>query len=361
MGGPGRFRSLVALRGKKGEFQALDALNVDQDIRGVQPLIELDPHITAPKPYLDRVEQLVRHLYRLGHVVMLDASVAARRGNLSEDPNGPLGELVDRLELAVDLFDTNAPVPFVPVVRTDDTSRVASFLGELAREELRRGAALRVMPGYRTHRTLEPIIERLGLAPAELDVVVDQQYVRAPSQHAVKSVSADLEDVAQLGPFRSITLLAGSVPDKLEGTSTRRNPRSEEVLWRSVREVSRQNVRFGDYGVVHPIPPPRTYRSHHVNVKYSCRAGWLYLREPLTDQVEHPDENAAEKVRARTLRTLCRRLVDREEFAGPEFSWGDQQMAHAARGGDRVSGSTSVPVALATSHHIAYLANTDGT
>lgn len=53
----------------------------------------------------------------------------------------------------------------------------------------------------------------------------------------------------------------------------------------------------------------------------------------------------------------CRRhLIESDNFAGPNFSWGDREIHEAATGRSRGFGDSSKPVALATSHHLAYLA-----
>jgi hypothetical protein len=59
--------------------------------------------------------------------------------------------------------------------------------------------------------------------------------------------------------------------------------------------------------------------------------------------------------RGDALAVVCRHLVESDSFSGPEFSWGDGQIASGAVGLGKSMGSTSKPAAIGTSHHPAYL------
>jgi hypothetical protein len=144
-------------------------------------------------------------------------------------------------------------------------------------------------------------------------------------------------------------LLTGSIPKTLGQTSTWEQARAEEMLWERLVGAGAGNLRFGDYGAVHPIPGPG-FGSKHVALKYTCSHHWLYSRERM------PDETGDESARGRALRVVCRHVIESEGYAGPDFSWGDREIHQAAMGAGRGLGDTSKPVAFATSHHLAYLA-----
>lgn len=95
-----------------------------------------------------------------------------------------------------------------------------------------------------------------------------------------------------------------------------------------------------------------TDRIDHVAMKYTCPDHWLYSRERMPE----PDDRAADSPRAGAFRIVCRRLIESDNFAGPGFSWGDREIHEAATGRGRGFGDSSKPVALAISHHLAYLA-----
>lgn len=66
-------------------------------------------------------------------------------------------------------------------------------------------------------------------------------------------------------------------------------------------------------------------------------------------------EAGSENARAGALRLVSAELVNSGSFSGPGYSWGDDRLAEAAGGGGSGLGGTGVPVAYATSHHLAYL------
>jgi hypothetical protein len=346
---PGDFGTLVALRAKQGEFMALDALDSAKQVRHLQPLLELDASGKSPADQLDGIEAIVRKLHGFGRHVMLDASEVAHPTAFGGGTAGALGELADRLSHPIDLFGEQDPISFIPVVRSDAGDDRLSLVGHLC-DELEVGGALRVRT--QAQASVERIFERLRVDPAELDLIVDLQYVDKVTSQLTENVSTTLSVFAQFGPFRSTSLLSGSIPPVLSQTAAWQQPRLEELLWESAVQDGAGYVRLADYGVVHPVAG-NGFRSKHVSMKYTCPDHWLYLRERMSESEESQEESA----RAHTFRLVCRNLVDSESFSGPDFSWGDQEMATAAQGRGHSLGSTSKPVAFATSHHLACLAS----
>lgn len=354
MGNDGRFRALVALRAKRGEFEALKALKSGGPTRSVQPLLQLVPGSKAPAAQLDEVEAVVRHLHKLGRHVMLDASEVAGLAGFGGGPAGALGELASRLAHPPSLFDQQSVVPFIPVIRGEADDDKIATVGRLM-HELGIGGALRVQAEWVSRASISAVLDRLSVDLELIDLVVDLKYVPEIPDQLVQSTSQTLEEIAGLGGFRSISLLSGSVPRMLSQTSIWEAPRVEEQLWATLRKQL-EELRLGDYGVVHPRPS-ESWPSKHVALKYTCPRRWLYSRERIQDEDNGADDGSlTESSKAQTLRVLCHRLVDSRGFAGADFSWGDQQIAAAADGHGAGLGESSKPVAFATSHHLAYLA-----
>jgi Beta protein len=337
------FTCLIALFAKRGERTALRELTRADQLRGVQPLLHLVPG-TDLDQQLHQVQKVLRHLDELGRPAMVDANAVVATG---AGVAGPLTSLFERLNPPQqNLFDP--PVRFIPVVRPDgpELPGIGRLCGELGA-----GAAVRIT--RRSHAAaLGPVVERLGLADRHVDVIVDLGYVTGVGPALADAVPAAVDQVGSAGEFRSVTVLSGSVPPRLGHTDALHQPRFEEQLWAAAHREGRR-VRLGDYGVVHPVLSTGIRRSKHVTVKYTCPGEWLYLREPLVAG-GGPDDD--EKERARTLRLVCRHLVEDEHFAGPEYSWGDREIADGAGGLGSGWGGSHKPVALGTSHHLAYLA-----
>ncbi|GAA3102578.1 hypothetical protein JOF29_003406 [Kribbella aluminosa] len=334
------FRTLVALRAKRGEFTALEALRADQ---AVQPLLMLD---SVPEDKVERllngVEKAVRGLWTLGRSAMIDTT----RLTSTPGAGAVLERLNHRLQPTAALFMEDEAVPFVPVVHTGADPALLTRVGQLS-GEMGQGCAVRVDVRRTAPEALGRFVERLAFDPTRVDLVLDAGYVAGPGQRLVDVVLVLLDSVPASREYRSITVLSGSVPQELEQIHHWEQPRFEEVLWHTVRTATSDRIRFGDYGAVHPAPG-EPWRSNHINLKYTCTDHWLYLRERLR---EADGDNA----RASTLRLVSGELVNSGSFSGADYSWGDDRLAEAADGGGHGLGGTSVPVAFATSHHLAYL------
>jgi hypothetical protein len=344
-----RYTALIAMRVKRGECEAVQ--NGTPELwQRVQPLIDLDDRSSAATQ-LARVEEIARRLARFDRHLMVDVSDVHTPSNFG--PAGPLGALVDRLADQADLFDDTSPVPVIPVIRDNASDAVATSVARLA-DETGIGMALRIHAAGTNPAAVAHLVRTMMVDSRDLDVIIDQRYVDRVRPELTELVLRVLDTVNAIGPVRSVALLSGSVPKTLDRTSLWEQPRYEELLWREISTRSDQQLQVGDYGVVHPIPG-EGFRSKHVSIKYSSGTAWLFCRERMVDAT-HLDDSV-ENGRARTFRLASRRLVDDEHFAGPLFSWGDDQLVLAAHGsGGSGLGSTSKPVAVATSHHLAYLA-----
>lgn len=341
--------ALIALRAKQGECEAVAHEPVDGDPLRVQPLFELVPGSPPAETQLRRVERSARKLHAAGRHIMVDASPVFRNPDFGR--LGPLGELVDRLSGPSDLLDDDYPTPFTPVVCEAAGSDDVVAVGRIC-HEIGIGAALRLRPPFNTS-VVEHAIELLRLPEQLLDVIIDVEYIENIDERLATETVASFDQVGRLGHFRSMALLGGSVPPTLENTNMWQQPRREEELWKAVRSATRKEIRLGDYGVTHPFQGT-SYRSNHVSLKYASGRSWTFCRERMSNNDQATismDENS----RAHTLRRVCQKLVNTEHFTGAGFSWGDHELSEAARGRGDGLGSTSKPVAYATSHHLAYL------
>jgi hypothetical protein len=333
----GDFRTLIALRSKQGELEALNTLQYDL---GVQPLLVLEVDDgRSPDRMLTRVEYAARRLHSLGRVVMVDVNTL----HSNQQRFDWLEQLADRLnapegELPLD------PVPYIPVARADD-HRHLHRLRALA-EEFGHGCAVRVDPAVSSADDVTRLAEDLKIA--DIDLIIDLSYVPMRSERLTDSALSMLGGLDGLR-LRSTTLLGGSIPKSLDATSVWEQPRHEEAAWRTVVEAGFASVQFGDYGIVHPLTEPGIRRSNHVSVKYSCADHWLFVRQPI--RIVNNERLVAEAVGE-----AGQSLVGSGSFAGAGFSWGDRGFATVASGSVRGYGSKTKVVALSTSHHLSYMA-----
>jgi T4 beta protein len=338
----GEFSTLVALRAKRGEFAALNALSGGLV---VQPLFELDGDKSSPDGELRQLEKVVRKLYGFGRLIMVDATELKVAPTVGGEKPGGLAELADILRTENLLEDEQ--IPFIPVVRSGLPANQIAWIGRLC-DELGAGGALRIRKSGATLAEVEGIVAGLHIDIQDLDLILDLQYVEYFTPQLADWASMALDSLGSLGGFRSMTLLGGSVPATLDQTALWERPRFEEVLWRAVVHGGVRDVRLGDYGVVHPGSGPK-FGSIHVNMKYTCPEHWLFVRERMKAKTD----------RAPTMAMVCRTLAESDSFSGADFSWGDGEISSAAVGLGKGLGSTSKPAAIGTSHHLAYLASLD--
>lgn len=347
----GSFTALLTMPAKQGEFTALKAVNGCHQLDRIQPLFVIDPEGKRNQRF--ELVGVLRHLHALGRTAMLDASDVVGRPESGGGPIAVLNELADRLSPSADLLGEDQ-VPFIPVLRGDAPITELRSVVSLARQ-LQSGGALRLQTRRVSRHRVEALLGRLELGVDQLDVLLDLGYVPEVTERLVEDALGSLTAIAECGKFRSLSLLSGSVPKTLRYTSTWQEPRAEEELWERVRDASAGEVRFGDYGVVHPVIG-RGFGSRHVMLKYAGRRQWTYARERVPDEGS-VDEAETEGRRARTMRDVCRGIVHSDDYAGVDYSWGDLHIKEAADGGGEKLGDSSRPIAYATSHHLAYLSD----
>ncbi|MEU0091844.1 hypothetical protein [Kribbella sp. NPDC006257] len=333
----GDFDALVALRAKQGELWAVEAL---REVGRVQPLLQFDGDVDGQ---LQNVEKVARKLHALGRLVMVDAVGPPGSLTFAGEDRGGLGALADRLSGEDELF--GGQIPFVPVARGDLPASRIGWIGRLG-SELGAGGAIRVGAAWATAEDVGRVVDLLELEVGQVDLIVDLEYVDSCSPQLVEWALGSFAALEALGAFRSMTILSGSVPSALDQTSLWERPRFEEEIWRGVVEGGGREIRLGDYGVVHPGVGAQ-FPSKHVTLKYTCSDHWLFVRERMSGEMG----------RGPTLRVVCSDLVQSGSFSGAQYSWGDGEIASAADGRGSSLGSTSKPVAIGTSHHLAYLAS----
>jgi hypothetical protein len=126
--------------------------------------------------------------------------------------------------------------------------------------------------------------------------------------------------------------------------------RIEYRIWSDLvaRRLKRTPV-FGDYGVVHPeltyIDPKMVNAS--AAIKYTLSDRWLIVRGR---SLRQSPEGFTQ------FYGLSRSLAKMKEFMGSDYSWGDEEIQkRAERKG--TTGNLTTWVAVATNHHVTFVAN----
>lgn len=225
-------------------------------------------------------------------------------------------------------------VPVLPLGSAHAAEHVALIRDTAARDG--RGAALRYpirtvvpLPGMTHASMLAAALTDIGVDVDCADVLVDLSYLSAQDDLRPEDVSDALRDVLAVGAWRSVVLLGTSMPSMLgeiaEG-SVGSLPRREWELWSALRREPRGRIpTYGDYVVQHPNPPRDEDGggpSMRANIRYTVDGETLVAR----------GRGPVIQVGREQYRQLCQQLVERSEFAGIAFSWGDSQIAACADG-----------------------------
>jgi hypothetical protein len=344
-------RPLVALKCKVGELEALRNLRSENDAQ-VQLMIEL---LDSMKPGGDLLDAFVRAAVRMaefGRSLWLDTTwltSASPFTNQSETVFEQLEDLVRRT--LRENYEHYAPrcrlTPVVSIEAADDElNDVHAAIDERDREVVVRIRG-RTTPVAELAGRVRRIARSAGSQGHRVHAIIDLGFIQGVRDSGAAAVTESAKVLSELLGPESITLLSGSTPRSRTTYETIERARLEVSLWNAVRQGGAEEVGYGDYGVTHPDPPvtSRNSRNPHPYLCYTVPRKSVVLRR-------RPEAGDAS---AEAFADLAEELVDRPDFAGSGYSWGDEVLAQCRRRGERSAGSVSKWVAMATSHHIEHV------
>lgn len=336
---------VAALQNKKGELDALRHVSPETWKR-MTPLL----HFVGPK---GRTEPLNATTVR-GWVARVAGAVGSHPIYLDVMRPGPAFP-VETASGTAPLLEVlyaaarKRGLPFVPVAHAGGRGAHLRLVAQAAAHD-GHGAALRyairdiALPDGTTPRTyLGGLLTTLGVEVEDADLLVDLGYIDPDVELDMASA---LQELVDIGSWRSVVVLGTSIPSMMgciaEGT-VGSLARREWELWRdlSQRGLSRLPA-FGDYAVQHPRPPEESGGpGMRANIRYTTNDVTLIAR----------GHGPVIQEGAEQYRLLCEQLVRRTEFAGADYSWGDDVISDCADG-VHAPGSQSLWRGVGTSHHI---------
>jgi hypothetical protein len=349
---------VAVLQNKTGELSALRHAS-DQVWERMTPLLEFVGPKTAKNPltatsvdgWVKRANDALgcRPLYI--DILRLDPSTSVQH------KNGVSMPVLDYIYGAA----RTRRMRFVPVLRVSEATedRVESVQAAVASDGHGVGLRYRILevlpPPGRTHRAvLEAQLESLKQTPQDCDLLIDLEYIDEDRDIDANLLAGHLAMMLAVGAWRSVVILGTSIPKMMgaikEGT-VGTIPRREWELWLELRLLGMDRLpAFGDYAVQHPHPPYDATggAQGRANIRYTAARETVVARGvgPITQQEGNEHYQA-----------LCRQIVDRPEFAGRDYSWGDETIQDCA---DELvePGSRNAWRGAGTSHHIQLV--TDG-
>lgn len=341
------------LKGKRGEYQALEQLPPD-DRQFVVPLIEVPPIAwdfinERPDRPLDThlaavPTQLIRS-WQGGHL-FLDLDLLPE-GETMEDGSHPL------------TFIRGACGPDVAVVPVVGLSRPPAYLEAVARasqdDEL--GICIRLqgddfeLEDEALTDSIRRLSEALGVPLDDVDLLIDLGELGSTAVGAVaRMVRGLIAGMADVQVYRSLILASSAFPASLSifpQDRISRAPRTDWLLWRAIVDASHslpRNPTYSDYAIANPgltEVDPRLMRMS-ANLRYTTGEEWLIVRGRNVRDYGYEQFN-----------DLCLTVLGLPEFSGPDFSWGDAYIASCAANDDGPGNATTWR-RVGTSHHLAF-------
>ncbi len=343
------------LKGKEGEFAALEALNAEVRSR-LTPLIEIpeipfDYSTELPAKTLDEhLADIPSRLKRACGALPFYLDVQSlKRTRLVNSTQTVLGMLMAKS------FELGAlPMPVVSLVTLPEHLSAARTHVSGSQE----GAGIRLfVRDFNEESDLDSEVDRVlessAFDPASTDLIIDLEFLGEDSGKATIIARSVLSMIPKKELWRRVILAAASFPQDLSDVSADTTvilPRHEWKLWTSLqRRVSmlpRRDLIFGDYAMAHPISKtldPRTMQMS-ANIRYTTEDAWLIVKG-----------RTVKKYGFSQYFDLCRELTEREEYCGRAFSWGDgyiMDCAEATQG----PGNATTWRKVGVNHHLTLLA-----
>jgi hypothetical protein len=340
------------LKGKEGEFAALEALSPDIR-RQVLPLIEVPPipydyvNERAAKSLEDHVAGVAQRLQRCwqNSPLYLDLPWFEEDERLSDGRvalEAVLHDCVDRNVEAVPVVSRSSSINYISAASRYANSRPSPVCIRLLVEDFEEEVDL--------DQEVERILKVLRVVePPSIDLVIDLEDLGSEASRAVLVARSIFSVIPRKNDWRRIILVAASFPEDLsdlDASMVSQLPRHEWELWKTLQRrptrLPRPNVIFGDYAISHPLPrelDPRTMRMS-ASIRYTTRDEWLVAKGRNVRQYGFDQYFA-----------LSKALVERPEFSGRTFSWGDSFIADCA---DQLMGPGNATTwrKVGTNHHI---------
>ena len=339
------------LLAKQGERTALEHLpplvweSVTPCIRIVPPELRDRTEADPPPAEIARIARAAGD-----HAVYLDPVGAPRRRRRIAALGVSYVRQVYEAAVASDLVFA----PVYPFRRRDLAPTTIEFatVGIGAAVLVPKAAAITMGVG-RLDLELREEVRSLGIEPGRLDVIVDLGYISAGAND-VSSVVWLVRQVTVAAPWRSVILAGTSIPDSLSAEipddSLNAIERRERALFLAVQGQVESPLRYGDYGVQHPVPPASgAVPKMRASIRYTAGDFTFVSRcgQPIGEMER--DQVPGEYQR------LAAQLVLHPPFDRSGCCWGDQFIEELANGSRTARGQHQMR-AVATCHHLTVVA-----
>ena len=330
------------LKGKQGEFDALQNITSAEQIKGVTPLIEIpqiaevypDPQ-SAPVPsktidehVTDVSENLIKAVKNLP-AIFVDGFYIETEDDL-QDGSSPIDSVFASLRAA--------QITFIPVIGMDRVEDYADSVSNAISTD-NRGCCLRLVEAdidglAELGAQISGLLQTLSIKPSDVDLLVDF----GPKVPQKATLPLLINELPFISEWRTFTIASSSFPadmSDVKRNSVKELERDEWTTWLSLRTKS--NVKrmptFGDYGINHPVLTdfnPFTM-SMSPNIRYTDDLNYVLAKgqaQPRKKWASDPDHPERLEIRAQLAPgvqypKLAMIIKKHKAWKGKTFSWGD--------------------------------------
>lgn len=348
---------LLVVKSKEGELDAL--LHTSEFDGRVQVMIELLDGVPPAGRVARKIVKFCVEAALAGMPTWIDTTWLSEVNHLAGSRWAAFERFEHDIEDIVKDMLAGVGGPFlIPVVPLDVGNQQLERLQTLLEHEERQVAIrIRRTSSETTElvRSIERVATVLRCGADNLHLVFDEGYVPTFGEHRVRTIVELVTALDQRFRVASFTMLAGSVPSKRTSYETHTRERTEVLLWRAVQHACGRPVRYGDYGVVHPGPPAMRERPATPNpyIHYTVPNATLSIARRIPERRGSAVPSGASE---QYFLEVASELVQRPEFAGANFSWGDRHLYSCRTTPTMRMGNSTKWISLATSHHVVHLA-----
>lgn len=341
---------LLTIKSKLGELAAV----AHEPATCTQVMVELLPGVTPAGAVGEKIIKAAVDLVAEGNPLWLDTTWLASSVPGASTLTVFDDTLDDIIQEMIPGYDEPVLIPIIAADADEQQLRAMRHFLEHKPRPVGVRARHGTLSGIEPWARIERIAAALRVAVEDLHLIFDEGYVPCVDDRRVHALSATITALTRRHEYASITVLGGSTPQSRHNYETHTRERAEVRLWKTIQSECPYVLRYGDYGIVHPVPPSTGQRCPIPNpyLHYTVPGGVLTLMRKVPDRRGLALPTGAAE---RFFREVADELVHRPEFAGSGFSWGDGNLYSCRTSRAIPVGNPTKWIALATSHHMAHL------
>ncbi|WP_213996150.1 MULTISPECIES: beta family protein [Tepidanaerobacter] len=342
------------LQWKRGEQKALEYLN-ESIKEKILPLIEIVP---VPWDYDNDTPAKIldKHLENIGdslqkslapnNILFLDLNFLDENKNLQNGQN-PLTYIINE-----------AKKKALKVIPVTGLNRDSNYQNEVNNAYLtdKLGICLRIVDDdlLDIDINVKNFLSNINIKPSDIYLMLDLKYV-SPNEEKKNIISTIniINSLPYLGEWKEIILSATSFPENLslvQSNSVEYIARSEWNIWKYIYDHKNKIKRmpwYSDYAISNPglleIDPRIMMMS--ANIRYTAEDNFVIVKG-----------TNVKKNGWGQIHDLCKALINMKEYAGQNFSWGDEYIYQCASGSAN-TGNAEIWRRIGTNHHISFVVN----